>query len=248
MKLEIKTPSEKLRVIGLSKDINENLGFLSKEHMYMLMKTEVIKSTLEFRFQKIRQFDMNYHLISRLEENFKLKNNLLNPFSRWIYQSIIAELNYRKKLGLISENSFNPNSFEGAKRQEALRFNRYLQYLFPWIDQMDSLDAGQFNKLALEVSWKVLERINDRSKLFKRFASSATSELQTIIINIPQKLLDLRPEDIKKMLRDELTPSLADQSQREKKEASEEIEKVTPLDMSLMSDDVAKELEQKTKP
>lgn len=246
MKLEIKLPSEKLRMVGLCKDLNDNLGFLKKEHIFMLMKTEVIKSTLEYKFKKVRQFDMTTHLLTRLEEDYKSKKTYLNGFSRWIWQSILAELNHRKKMGLITSESFNAGRFEGVKRQEALRFQRYLTYLYPWIDKMDSLDAATFNNLAKDVSWTVLERINDRSVLFKRYASTATGDTQTVIINIPQKLIDLHPEDIKNMKNEKMPLNLSEQSKVEKAEATEQIEKVTPLDMSTMSDDVARELENKT--
>ncbi len=246
MKLEIKLPSEKLRMVALCKDLNDNLGFLKKEHIFMLMKTEVIKSTLEYRFKKVRQFDMTTYLLTRLEQDFKGKKPYLNAFSKWIWQSIIAELNHRKKIGLISSESFSSNRFEGSKKQEALRFERYLNYLFPWIDKMDSLSAADFNQLSKEVSWSVLERINERSILFKRYASTATGDTQTVIINIPQKLLDLHPEDIKNMQNDKLPLSLSEQSKIEKAKATEQIDKVTPLDMSTMSDDLARELENKT--
>jgi hypothetical protein len=247
MKLEIKTPSEKLRMIALCKDLNDNIGFLKKEHIFMLMKTEVIKSTLEFKFNKVRQFDMNSVLLSRLEADYESKKKYLNGFSRWIWQSVIAELNYRKKMGLISDVSFNAGRFEGSKKLDAVRFQRYLTYLYPWIDKMDSLDAAAFNQLSKEVSWSILERINERSVLFKRYASTAAGDTQTVIINIPQKLLDLHPEDIKKMQNDTLPLSLAEQSKVEKAKATEQIDKVTPLDMSTMSDDLATELEKKEK-
>lgn len=246
MKIEVKSPSEKLRMVGLCKDLNDNLGFLKKEHIFMLMKTEIIKSTLEFKFNKVRQFDMNSLLITRLEYEYAGKKAYLNSFSRWIWQSILAELNHRQKMGLISTTSFNPGRFEGAKRDEAMRFQRYLNYLYPWLDKMDSLDAASFNNLSKEISWSVLERINDRSVLFKRYASTATGDTQTVIINIPSKLLELHPEDIKNMQNDTMPLSLADQSKIEKADAAKEIEKVTPLDMSTMSDDLAQELENKT--
>lgn len=248
MKVEIKTPSEKLRMIGLCKDLNDNLGFLQKEHIFMLMKTEVIKGTLEYKFSKVRQFDMNTMLIERLDANFKGKKQYLNAFSRWIWQSMIAELNHRKKMGLITSTSFNPTVFDGQKRNDAMRFQRYLVYMFPWIDKMDSLNAAGFNKLSMDVSWDILERINERSLLFKRYASTATGNTQTVIINIPQKLMELHPEDIKKMQNDTMPMTLSEQAKKEKVEAEGQMEKVTPLDMSTMSDDLARELEKKTTP
>ncbi len=246
LKLEVKTPSEKIRMIGLCKDLNDNLGFLQKEHIYMLMKTEIIKATLEYKFNKVRQFDMNTHLLSRLEQDYKEKKTYLNPFSKWIWQSILAELNHRAKIGLISSNSFDAGNFDGQKKAEALRFQRYLNYLFPWIDKMDSLSADGFNKFTKDVSWDIVERINARSILFKRYASTSAGNTQTVVINIPQKLLNLEPTDIKKMQNDTMPLSLAEQSEKEKAEASVEIDKVTPLDMSTISDDLAEEIEKKT--
>ena len=111
---------------------------------------------------------------------------------------------------------------------------------------MDSLDASKFNQLTKEVSWAILERINDRSILFKRYASTAAGDTQVTIINIPQKLIDLSPEDIKNMQNDKMPQTLAEQSKAEKATATEQIEKVTPLDMSTMSDDLATELENTT--
>jgi hypothetical protein len=246
LKLGVKTPSEKLRMIGLCKDLNDNLGSLKKEHIFMLMKTEVIKGTLEYKFNKVRQFDVNNLLITRLEEDFNSKKAYLNTFSKWIWQSILAELNHRKDMGIITSSTFNPTLFNGTKRQEALRFQRYLNYLYPWIDKMDSLDAGGFNQISKEVSWSILEKINDRSILFKRYASTAASDTKVTIINIPQKLLDLKPDDIKKMQNDTMPMSLSERSKLEKVEALKQIDKVTPLDMSTMSDDVAQELKNST--
>ena len=246
LKLGIKTPSEKLRMIGLCKDLNDNLGFLKKEHIFMLMKTEVIKSTLEYKFNKVRQFDMNNLLITRLEEDFNSKKAYLNTFSKWIWQSILAELNHRKEMGIITNSTFNPTLFNGTKRQEALRFQRYLNYLYPWIDKMDSLDAAGFNQISKDVSWAILEKINDRSILFKRYASTAGGDTKVTIINIPQKLLDLKPDQIKEMQNDTMPMSLSERSKLEKVEALKQIDKVTPLDMSTMSDDVAQELKNST--
>src|SRR5690606_38468780 len=142
-----KTPSEKLQLVGIAKELDENLGNLQKEHIFFLMKSEVIKNVLEYKHQKVRSFDMTTFLIDRLEEDFKKKEGLLSPFSQWLWRSIIAELTHRKSMGLISAKSFNVNAFDGAKREEARLFNRYLKYLMPWIDKMDSLSAAEFNQL-----------------------------------------------------------------------------------------------------
>lgn len=110
---------------------------------------------------------------------------------------------------------------------------------------MDSLSAAEFNNLSREVSWVILRRLNERSLLFKRFASTATTEMKVTIFNIPSKLLELHPEDIKRMQSDETPLTLKEESEKEKLKAREQVQGVTPDDLSTLSDEVSKELEQK---
>lgn len=245
MKLGIKTPSEKIQLVGICKDLDENLGYLQKDHIFLLMKSEVIKNVLEHKFSKVRQFDMTQLLLERLEEDFKTKEKYLNSFSQWIWRSILAELRYRRDMGLISNQSFNPNNFDGPKKTEAQRFARYLTYLMPWIDRMDSLTAPEFNNLTKEVSWTILRRLNERSLLFKRYASTAATNTKITIFNIPQKLVDLHPEDIKRMQQNDLPLTLKEESEKEKTEATKQVQDVSPEDLSPLSDEISEELQKK---
>jgi hypothetical protein len=246
LKVEVKSPAEQIKMIGLAKDLNENLGQLKKEHIFLLMKSEVIRSALEYKFSKKRHLEVNLALIAKLEEEFKKKQKYLSGFSKWIWQSVIAELNHRKSLGLITHKSFNPRLYEGNKLAEALRWERYLSYLSPWMEQMESLTAAQFNDLSKKVSWHALNRLNERALLFRRYASTAGNDTRFTLINIPQKLLDLRPEEIKKMQQDDSPMNLKEESQVEKNKALKEMEKITPSDLSPLSDDLSKELEKAT--
>jgi hypothetical protein len=246
MKLMVKTPSEKIQMVGICKELDENLGFLQKEHIFLLMKSEVIKNVLEYKFQKVRSFDITTFLMTRLEEDFEKKRTLLTPFSQWIWRSILAELNHRKSMGLITGKSFNAGSFVDSKRAEAQRFARYLTYLMPWIDSMDSLTASQFNDLTKQVSWVILRRLNERSLLFSRFASTATSDTKITVFNIPGRLLELHPQDIKRMQSDETPLTLKEESLKSKTEAQRDIQDATADDLSPLSDEVSKELDQKS--
>lgn len=250
LKLGIKSPSEKIQLVGLAKELDENLAFLQKEHIFFLMKSEVIKNVLEYQHRKVRSFDMTSFLLERLEEDFQKKENFLTPFSRWIWRSILAELKYREKMGLITKNSFNPTLFDGPIKAEAQRFQRYLNYLLPWVDKMDSLSPPEFNELTKKVSWLTLRRLNDRSILFKRFASSATGSTRVTIINIPSRLTQLDPVEIKRMLNDEEPLSLQEESAKEKTEARKEVQETSLQDLSPLSDkindEVNKELDKTT--
>ncbi len=242
MKLQSKEPVEKIRLVGLSQELNKNLGFLPKEQIFLLMKSEVTKNFLEHKFSKVRQFDVTNLLIQRLEKNFAEKEKLLTPFSTWAFRSVIAELKSHQKDELITDKSFNPDLFKGEKREKALRLKKYLTYLLPWIDQMDALPAAGFNELTTDVGWEILERINARSILLKRYATDG-GEAAGSLINIPERLTDLKPDQIKKIQSNDTDLSLIEKSQKEKNAAAEEIRKVTPDDLSPLSEDVSREIE-----
>jgi len=112
---------------------------------------------------------------------------------------------------------------------------------------MDSLTTTEFNDLTKEVSWTILRRLNERSLLFKRFASTASTETKITIFNIPSKLLELHPEDIKRAQNNNApAPTLKEESAKEKTEATKQVQDVTPDDLSPLSDEVSKELDKKT--
>ncbi|HXH29961.1 MAG TPA: hypothetical protein VNJ01_04045 [Bacteriovoracaceae bacterium] len=248
LKAEIHSPKEKIRMVGLCKELDDNLGYLQKDQIFLMMKSEVIKNVLQHKFRKTRSPEVTKDLITRLEVLHERKHKLLTPFAAWIWRSIIAELKHRDSLGLITEKNFTASTYTGAKLEEAQRFNRYLTYLLPWIDIMESSDPEEFNFLAKNVSWIILRRLNDRSLLFKRFASTAVTGMKTVIFNIPQKLLELHPEDIKRMQNnDEDSLSLSEKAATEKTKALRQVDKATVEDMSPVSDDLARELEKKEK-
>lgn len=242
MKDSLQELGEQIKLIGFSEELNRNLGFLEKEHIFFLMKSEVSKSVLEYRFEKSRQFDISSRIIEKLEKKFSQQSRYLSDFSKWIWRSIIAELKHRQEMGLITQNSFSPTLFSGDKKIQALRFEKYLNYLMPWIDQMDNLDHERFNQLALKVSWEVLRKLNDRSLLFKNM-SYAQSSLSTQLFNIPAKLQNLTPEKLKEMQYLEENKSLHEQSQAEKTQAQEKVDQIEANDLSPFSDEITKKIE-----
>lgn len=242
MKLQSKTPADKIRLVGMAQELNKNLGFLPKEQIFLLMKSEVTKNFLEHKFSKVRQFDVTNLLIDRLEKNLIEKGKLLTPFSTWAFRSIIAELKTYQKEGLITDKSFNPDLFKGEKREKALRLKKYLTYLLPWIDRMDALPASDFNELSTEVGWEILDRLNSRSLLLRRYAAEGSAASGNLI-NIPDRLTDLKPEQIKNLQNNNSDLSLKEKSVKEKNEASEEVKSATPDDLSPLSEDVSIEID-----
>lgn len=244
MKILIKSDSEKKLFIDTCKELDRNLGSLSKENIFFLMKSEVIKNTLEYKHSKVRSFDITTSLISNLEEDLEKKQSALTPFSLWIWRSVIAELKLRESIGLISAKSFNVSNFNSEKRIQAQRFSKYLNYLIPWIDKMDNLNAENFNNLSKEVSWLILKRLNQRSILFQQIASTASTGIKYSIFNIPQNILQNLETD-SEIPNEKSSRSLQEVSQKERFQAEQQIQNISADDLSPLSDELSKELEQK---
>ena len=81
--------------------------------------------------------------------------------------------------------------------------------------------------------------------LFKRYASTAETGTKIKIFNIPGKLLELHPEDIKRMQQDTTPLDLKEESEKEKSQARSEVQEVSLDDLSPLSEEVSKELEEK---
>lgn len=242
MKDQTKNINDQIKLVGFAEDLNRNLGFLEKEHIFFLMKSEVSKSVLEYRFEKTREFGITNHLILKLENKLNASERYLTDFSKWIWRAIVAELKYRQKMGLITDSPFNPELFRDDKKIQAVRFKKYLHYLMPWIDQMDNLDHQDFNLLAQKVSWEILRKLNDRSLLFKNM-SYAQADVQTILFNIPAKLQNLTPDKVKELQFLENSKTLKEESQESKTEAKEKMDQLSPDDLSPLSDEISKKIQ-----
>jgi hypothetical protein len=65
------------------------------------------------------------------------------------------------------------------------------------------------------------------------------------IFNIPMKYLELQPEELKRINKEDSSLTLKDEANKEKLEASKQVQNLTPDDLSTLSDELTKELDQK---
>jgi hypothetical protein len=244
----ISDQKEKIRLVNVCTEIDDNLLGIQKEHIFFLLKSEVIKNVVEHKHKKFSTYPITSGLIIDLEKDLKKKQSNLTPFSNWIWDSVIAELKFRESENLISEKKFDKNNFKGSQKLMAQRFERYTIFLLPWIFNMLNLDPEEFNKLTQKISWNILNKISLRSLLFKKLSSNSFNETQFKIFNIPPNLIELKTEDTVKMQSDvnSRTNSLSEESLVEKNKASLEIQNVSLDDLSPLSDEITKEIEQKS--
>lgn len=244
LKNEVKGGDEKFRMVAIAQDLNTNLGPLQKNTIFFLMKSEIIKNVLEYKIPKARPFPPNHTNIQRIMAKWERYQKVYNPFSRWIIQSLMAEIKTADIDGLIlAGQELRPGLFNGEKQAKAVRFLRFMKYASAWFDQIDGLSPKEFNELTKSVSWTTMDRLNQRSLLLKRYASASQSSITTMTFNIPSNLTNLSPSEIKK-LQEGPVPSLKEASEATRQEAKQQTEKMAPEDLSPLSDDIQKGVNQ----
>jgi hypothetical protein len=161
---------------------------------------------------------------------------------------VLAELRLKNEEGLISELPFSTTKFEGGLKTKAIQFQRSLKYLIPLIDKMDSLNADEFNLLMKKISWQILERLNNRSLILKMNTYEQEKNQRFSLFNIPQKLIDMKPDEIKRMQSENQPRTLEEKANLEKMNALKQADQIMPEDLSPLSEEINRELEGKISP
>ena len=243
-KQESKSTDDQFRLVAISQDLNTNLGPLQKNTIFFLMKSEIIKNVLEYKIPKSRIFIPNRTNVQRVMTRWEQFQKSYNPFSRWIIQSLLAELKQADLDGLILQGQdLRPQLFTGEKQTKTIRFLRFMKYASSWLDQIDSLNPREFNQLSKNVAWTTMDRLNQRALLLKRYASTSQSDVTTVTFNIPESLSNLSPSEIK-TLQEGPTPTLKEASEATRQEAKDQTQKMAPEDLSPLSEDIQKGIDQ----
>jgi hypothetical protein len=243
LKSDSKTKADQFKLVALAQDLNTNLAPLQKNTIFFLMKSEIIKNVLEYKIPKSRPFTPSQANVQRLFAKWEQNQKSYSSFSRWIIQSILAEMKQAEADGFIlAGQDLRPQLFTGDKQAKTVRFLRFMKYASAWCDQIDSRSAGEFNQLASTVSWVTLDRLNQRALLLKRYASTSQSDTTTVTFNIPGELANYSPSEIKN-LEEPPVPTLKEASEATRQEAEEQTQKLAPEDLSPLSEDIQKKID-----
>lgn len=186
MKYSLKEVHEQVRLIVLAQHINKGLSPLKKDQSFFLLKSEVYKSLLEWPHPPT-QFQVGSHTLERLKANLNASKAIYTPFSQWVLEALMADLEEFQKEGLLDTPPAQKNMLNGEKSQRYLKMQRVLKYTRGWLEQADTMSAKDFNRLTEELSWKTLERVKERSSLFRRFSSKAVQDSNENTFNIPEQ-------------------------------------------------------------
>ncbi len=244
LKEQSKNEADQFKLVAVSQDLNTNLSPLAKNTIFFLMKSEIIKNVLEYKIPKSRPFTATTGSVQSLLSKWDLNQKSYTSFSRWIIQSVLAELKQADADGLILAGQvIKTQTLTGEKQTKAFRFLRFMKYASAWCDQIESLSPAEFNRLAASVSWTTMDRLNQRALLLKRYASTSQGDTTTVTFNIPSALLNISPSEIKS-LQEGPTPTLKEASESSRQEAREQTQKIAPEDLSPLSEDIQKKIDQ----
>jgi hypothetical protein len=185
MKNTLKDMQDQIKLVVLCQHINKGLGPLSTEQSMFLLKSESYKSLLEWRHPP-SQFQVGTHTIERLKKSMEANSSIYTPYSKWILESLIADLENFKEQGVLDLNISQKSGLKGEKALQLQKLQKVLKYSRGWVEQADTLSAKDFNQLTENLAWRTLERVKERAVMFRRFSSRAIQDKNEMTFNIPE--------------------------------------------------------------
>lgn len=184
LKGSLKDPALQVKLIAYAQRINAGLGPLSKDQAFFLVKSEVHKTFLEWRFPPTT-FRPTALTLERLRTNRQASAALYTPLSQWVLETLVADFEPYVKENLLALTPSQAAILTGDKRQAALKLQRIIGHLAGWAEQADTLSATDFNALTAQLGWQIMERVQERAQLLRRFATQAVADTQAQTFNIP---------------------------------------------------------------
>jgi hypothetical protein len=184
LKGSVKDPALQVKLIAYAQRINAGLGPLGKDQAFFLVKSEVHKTFIEWRFPPTT-FRPTALTLERLRTNRQASAPLYTPLSQWVLETLVADFEPYAKENLLELTPSQAAALTGDKRQAALKLQRVMSHLAGWTEQADTLSATDFNALTAQLGWQILERVQERAQLLRRFATQAVADTQAQTFNIP---------------------------------------------------------------
>lgn len=225
MKYSLKEVPEQVRLIVLAQHINKGMGPLKKDQSFFLLKSEVYKSLLEWPHPQT-QFQVGSHTLERIQTNMRTSQAIYTPFSIWVLESLIADLRPYQAQGLLDLTPAQRSTLSAEKTQQYLKLQKILKYTRGWLEQADTVSAKDFNLLTEDLSWKTLERVKERSALFRRFSSKAIQDSNENTFNIPEQGMPQMAAPKSAIKIEEAPKTLVEDGQAQKTEAKASVENI----------------------
>lgn len=241
MKNTLKEPEDEARLVAYCQRINKGLGPLKKDQAFFLLKSEIYKTLLEWKFPP-STFQLSELTLGRLKANLQGSSAIYTPFSQWFIEALIADLEIYQRQGLLSMNATARGRLTGEARASAVKFERVLKYTKGWVEQADSLSAQDFNALTRSASWHILRRIREKAQLFQGLSSQAVEATEEMTFNIPEGKNDAPPTPVVPAAKGEVQ-DLSQQGQKVMDQTQKAMEKVDVKPSDIPASELSKEID-----
>jgi hypothetical protein len=238
MKNSLKDNQEQVRLIVLAQQINKGLGPLKKDQSFVLLKSEVYKTLLEWPHPPT-QFQVGSHTLQRINTHLATGRAVYNPFSIWVLEALAADLDKFEKEGLLAMTQAQRANLTGDKAQQHYKMQRVLKFTRGWIEQADTLSAKDFNALTDKLAWRTLERVKETAMLFRRHSSKAIADTQSNTFNIPEQGMPKKSPGAGETKPDPGPKGMAEQAADEKKAAEATMQKINTDGATLPAEELS---------
>ncbi len=243
MRTSLTQPEEQVRLVAFCQRIDRGLGPLKKDQAFFLLKSEVYGTLLTWKFPASPLPPPGPHTLQRLRALLAANKAIYTPFSLWVIESLLADYESLQKDGLLGATPDADPTADAARTRAIHRMRKLVRYTRGWVEKADLLSAQDFNALTMDLSWRVLERVNERAALFRRHSSQAVQDTHETTFNIPETGMPRKPAPVPTP---EATPEAALPSERASKEKVEADASVRQIDVKpadIPAEELSKEIE-----
>lgn len=218
MKNGLTDPVEQNRLVAYCGRINKGLAPLKRDQALFLLKSEVYKTLLEWKFPA-STLAITSDNLTRISANLLINSALYTPFSQWVIESVTTGI------------QLQPNGAQTPETAMAIKYSR------GWLEKAQSLTPKDFNDLTLQLSWEILYRVRAKSLLFQELSSQAIDATEEQTFNIPQLEAASRPEPPKAPLG--VSTDVTKQSEKLRDQAEKSVEKIEVKPSDIPAEDLS---------
>lgn len=183
MRNSLRDPVEEARLVAYCSRIDKGLAPLKRDQSMLLLKTEIYKTLLEWKFSK-SDYRVTNKSLDRIKTNLTNDAAIYTPFSKWVIETMMADLEGFRASGELDTAESVRNRSSGD--ENARQITKILTYTREWLHKADTLTAQNFNELTQKASWMILQRVREKALLFQELSSKAVQVTEEKTFNIPQ--------------------------------------------------------------
>jgi hypothetical protein len=179
---------DKEYLVEIAFKLNYYLKNIPKGTRIILLKAEIVRNILEFRFSRFSSnLDINNFVIDKAMDKIKKFKNKYEESSLFVINSCIGDLAKFYDEEILNNLKLIKGKLAYKEAKKVQEIKTKTKYLRPWFYFFDKLSPGEFNDLVLDLAYEALKNIETKAFLQQYFAPSSTVDEKffTLTENLP---------------------------------------------------------------